>query len=281
MWLASAALAGATLSKGLIGLVLPGGALVVYTRAHARLRRVAAAPPGVGPRALPRADGALVRRRLARERRVLPVLFRARALPSASFTAATSARARGTTSCRIFVVGMLPWLSILALRRPARVARRRRRTRSVSRGSASRSRGRCSSSCSSARRGRSCRRTSCRCSRRSRSSSAGCSLRLDTRTLMRLSWPLRRGGMRAGAAALRRAAITSCRASPTSACRVLLAFGRWVKAAVAVAAGGRHRACSSRCGRRRRRRRRASPASPCSRSPRWPRCRSRSRDSTR
>jgi len=31
MWLASAALAGATLSKGLIGIVLPGGALVVYT----------------------------------------------------------------------------------------------------------------------------------------------------------------------------------------------------------------------------------------------------------
>jgi 4-amino-4-deoxy-L-arabinose transferase-like glycosyltransferase len=31
MWLASAALAGATLSKGLIGLVLPGGARVVYT----------------------------------------------------------------------------------------------------------------------------------------------------------------------------------------------------------------------------------------------------------
>jgi 4-amino-4-deoxy-L-arabinose transferase-like glycosyltransferase len=31
MWVASAALAGATLSKGLIGIVLPGGALVVYT----------------------------------------------------------------------------------------------------------------------------------------------------------------------------------------------------------------------------------------------------------
>ncbi len=33
MWVAAAALAGATLSKGLIGLVLPGGALVVYTAA--------------------------------------------------------------------------------------------------------------------------------------------------------------------------------------------------------------------------------------------------------
>ncbi len=33
MWVAAAALAGATLSKGLIGLVLPGGALVVYTLA--------------------------------------------------------------------------------------------------------------------------------------------------------------------------------------------------------------------------------------------------------
>jgi 4-amino-4-deoxy-L-arabinose transferase-like glycosyltransferase len=31
MWLAAAALAGATLSKGLIALVIPGGALVVYT----------------------------------------------------------------------------------------------------------------------------------------------------------------------------------------------------------------------------------------------------------
>ena len=31
MWVAAAALAGATLSKGLIGIVLPGGALVVYT----------------------------------------------------------------------------------------------------------------------------------------------------------------------------------------------------------------------------------------------------------
>ena len=31
MWVASAALAGATLSKGLVGLVIPGGALVIYT----------------------------------------------------------------------------------------------------------------------------------------------------------------------------------------------------------------------------------------------------------
>src|SRR6185436_18971456 len=31
MWLAWAAMAGATLSKGLIGIVIPGGSLVLYT----------------------------------------------------------------------------------------------------------------------------------------------------------------------------------------------------------------------------------------------------------
>ena len=52
MWVAWAALAGATLSKGLIGVVLPGGALVVYTaltRDFALWRRLHL---GVRPRAV-------------------------------------------------------------------------------------------------------------------------------------------------------------------------------------------------------------------------------------
>ncbi len=55
MWVAWAAMAGATLSKGLIGLVLPGGALVVYTvvtRDFALWRRLSI---GSGLARLPRA----------------------------------------------------------------------------------------------------------------------------------------------------------------------------------------------------------------------------------
>ena len=138
MWLASAALAGATLSKGLIGIVLPGGALVVYTaltRDFAVWRRLHL---DIVPRALSRAHRAVVRRGLARERRVLRVLFRARALPA--LPSWRGRAPRPLVLLRAVSSRGLPALAVdRRLRRPARVARRRRRTRSASRGSGSRS----------------------------------------------------------------------------------------------------------------------------------------------
>ena len=282
MWVAWAAMAGATLSKGLIGIVLPGGALVAYTaitRDFALWRRLHL---GVGPRALPRADRAVVRRRRARERRVPPVLLRPRALPALPHHRAQAHRP---------VVLLRPALRrrhpAVADRAGATAPRARgataRPTRSASRGSASRSSGRRSSSCSSARRARSCRRTSCRCSRRWRSSSAGCWCGSTPRTLFRLTLPLVVAGSRA-------VARTAC--SPTIATRrasrrarmpvgVLLAFGAWLKAGAAVAAAGgvvalvafrrgAARTDGAVLGRRR-----------CCRSTRSARCRSRSPASTR
>ncbi len=84
MWLAWAAMAGATLSKGLIGVVIPGATLVLYslaTRDLAVWRRlhlvsglaiylVLTAPWFVAVS--------------ARQRRVLRVLLHQRALPSAT-----------------------------------------------------------------------------------------------------------------------------------------------------------------------------------------------------
>ena len=113
MWVAAAALAGATLSKGLIGLVLPGGALVVYTAAtrdFALWRRLSI---GSGLVVYLLVDGAVVRRRRARERRIPPLLLHPRAFRSAFSPRGTGARGRGTTSCRGSRSALLPWLSIL------------------------------------------------------------------------------------------------------------------------------------------------------------------------
>ena len=224
--------------KGLIGLVLPGGALVVYTaltRDFALWRRLHLASGLVLYLAL---DRAVVRRRLARQRRILPVLLHPRALSSAFSPRGTSVPAPWYYFVPWFAVGMLPWLTVLALRRRGARGATARPTRSASRGSASRSSGPRSSSCSSARRDRSCRRTSCRCSRRSRSSSAGCCVRLDTRTLMRLHAAARRRGKRAGAA---------CSSSPTTAMRPRFADER-------AAGRGAHRVRRLAQGRQRRRR---------------------------
>ncbi len=111
MWVAWAAMAGATLSKGLIGIVLPAGALVAYTLVTRDVARLAAAAPRLGPGALSRADRAVVRR------------GRARATTSSSqfffihehFERFLTTEHRRTGPVVVLrparVVGILPWLS--------------------------------------------------------------------------------------------------------------------------------------------------------------------------
>ena len=131
----------------------------------------------------------MVRRRRARERRIPPLLLHPRAFRALPHHGHDRP---GPWYYFVpwFAVGILPWLTVLGVRRVAARGATARPMRSASRGSASRSSGRRSCSCSSARRDRSCRRTSCRCSRRWRSSSAGCSCASTTRTLIRLLLPL-------------------------------------------------------------------------------------------
>ena len=206
MWLASAALAGATLSKGLIGLVLPGGALVVYTaltRDFAVWRRLHLASCLVLYLALTAPWFVAVSRE---ERRVLPVLFRARALPAFP---SWRRRAPGPLVLLRAVLsssGYCPGCRSSSSA-PARLARRRAERARFLLAAIRALVGRGSSSSSSASPGRSCLRTSCRCSRRSRSSSAG-SCCASTTGPRAHDVAAARGGNRAGVDDLRRG-ITS------------------------------------------------------------------------
>ena len=92
MWVAWAAMAAATLSKGLIGIVIPGASLVLYTlltRDLAIWRRLHLVSGAALFLAL---DRAVVHRGLARQRRVLPVLLHSRALPALSDDRASARR---------------------------------------------------------------------------------------------------------------------------------------------------------------------------------------------
>ena len=100
MWLVWAAMAGATLSKGLIGLVLPGGALVAYTaitRDFALWRRLSLGSGFAIYLALTAPWFVAVARD---QRRIPAVLLRPRASAALSDYRASARRARGTTSSR-------------------------------------------------------------------------------------------------------------------------------------------------------------------------------------
>ena len=106
----------ATLSKGLIGLVLPGGALVVYTLLHARLRAVAAAAPRTRTASFFGAARALVRRSWrARNDEFLQFFF---VHEHFQRFLTTDAPAHGAwwyfVPC--LAAGLLPWLLVLRVR---------------------------------------------------------------------------------------------------------------------------------------------------------------------
>jgi hypothetical protein len=83
MWVASAALRRNAVER-LIGIVLPGRRARRLYGAHPRFCGLAPAPRGLGPRDLPCADRALVRRCRAGERRIRPVLLHPRAFRALS-----------------------------------------------------------------------------------------------------------------------------------------------------------------------------------------------------
>ena len=183
-------MAGATLSKGLIGIVLPAGALVVVHGDHARFRDCGDAfALGSGLALFLVADRAVVHRGRARQRRVPALLLHPRAFPALPHDRASPLRS--LVLLRPALRRRNPALADGArVRTAAAPGAKARRMRSGSRGSGSRSCGPRSSFCSSARRARSCRRTSCRCSRRSRSWSAGCSCGSTSGRSFRLTLPL-------------------------------------------------------------------------------------------
>ncbi len=219
MWVAAAALAGATLSKGLIGLVLPGGALVVYT-----MRRRATSRSGGGCHI---GSGLVVYLALTAPWFVAVALANdeflrfffihehfERFLTNGSRPPGAVVLLRAVACGRHAAVAHGPG------RGPrARVARRRAQRARLLVAALRARRGPRSSSCSSARRGRSCRPTSCRCSRRWRSSPRWLLVRLDIRTLHAPARAARRRRHRAGAGFDLRLRPHRARASRPSGCR--------------------------------------------------------------
>ena len=172
MWLAWAAMAAATLSKGLIGIVIPGASLVLYTlvtRDFALWRR------------LHLVSGAPVYLALAAPWFI--AVSRANAEFFQFFFIHEHFQRYLTTEHRrdqawwyfvpLFLLGAMPWLPLLGwgARQMWRDGTPAANGFSWQRFASS---GRSSSSSSSAPRDRSCPPTSCRCSRCWRSSPAGC-----------------------------------------------------------------------------------------------------------
>ena len=167
MWLAWAAIAGAELTKGLIGLVIPGGASSSTRSPRATSASGAACSSCAADCSLfsssPRPGSSLVSRAQPGVRAVLLHARALRALPHAGASAASGA---WWYFVPLLLVGHPALAAARSSGRCAAAGATRRASATASRGSASASSGSASCSCSSARRARSCRRTSCRCFRR-------------------------------------------------------------------------------------------------------------------
>ena len=114
MLAAWAALALAVLSKGLIGIVLPGAALVLYTlltRDWTLWRRLHL---GHGRAAVPRDRGAVVRRRVESATPSSSISSSSTSISRASSPTKPSATAPWWYFVPIFAVGILPWLTLFA-----------------------------------------------------------------------------------------------------------------------------------------------------------------------
>ena len=122
MLLSWAACALAVLTKGLIGIVLPGGAIGVYMLAARDFRLLGRLHLRRRHRRAAGHHRTLVHRRVARESGVCAVLLRARAFPALPDRRAPPATNRGGTSDRCCWRARLPW-TLLAIQSVATATR--------------------------------------------------------------------------------------------------------------------------------------------------------------